>query len=147
MPESSQPTQEPHAKPRVGIISIQHESNTFIETKTTLADFKHDVMAKGDQVRQIFADSAHEVGGFLAGLEEAGLTAVPIFAARALPGGAITQETLDHLIRLLLEQLAKAGPLDGLLLAPHGAAVCDAVHDLDGYWLQLVRQRVGCDLL
>lgn len=146
MLEVSHQPHESHGKPRVGILSIQHESNTFIQTHTTLADFKHDVLAMGDQVRRVFADAAHEVGGFLVGLEEAGLTPIPIFAARALPGGAIVKETLDQLTRLLLDQLAEAGPLDGLLVAPHGAAVCDTVHDMDGYWLQLVRQRVGCDL-
>jgi len=50
---------------RVGIISLQHESNTFIQTATTLADFEYDVLATGDQIYPIFKDAAHELGGSL----------------------------------------------------------------------------------
>jgi microcystin degradation protein MlrC len=100
-------------------------------------------LATGAQVRQVFEDAAHEVGGFLAGLDEEELEVLPIFAARALPGGVVTRETFERLLRLMLDQLDAAGPLDGLLVAPHGAAVCDSVPDMDGYWLQRVRQRVG----
>lgn len=128
---------------RIGIISIQHESNTFVQNPTTLADFRHDVLATGEEVRCLFQHSMHELGGFFAGLTEAGLEAVPIFAARAVPGGLVTKETLDQLVDTMLEQFDAAGPLDGLLVAPHGAAVCESVHDMDGYWLQLLRQRIG----
>lgn len=128
---------------RIGIISLQHESNTFVRTATTLDDFKHDVLAVGEEVRQVFQDALHEVGGFFSGLSEAGIEAVPIFAARAVPGGQVSKQTFDDLTSALLEQLAKAGPLDGLLVAPHGAGVCESVRDMDGYWLELVRNQVG----
>ena len=132
---------------RIGILSIQHESNTFVRTPTTLADFRHDVLASGEDVRQVFRGSQHEVAGFFDGLADidvgVDVEAIPIFAARAIPGGPITKETLDQLVSALLEQLDAAGPLDGLLVAPHGAAVCESVRDMDGYWLELLRQRVG----
>ncbi len=128
---------------RIGIISIQHESNTFVRTPTTIDDFKHDVLAIGEKVRRVFQDALHEVGGFFVGLDQANLEAVPVFAARAVPGGQVTKETLDTLTSIMLEQLEVAGELDGLLVAPHGAAVCESIRDMDGYWLKLVRQRIG----
>ncbi len=128
---------------RIGILSIQHESNTFVRSPTTLADFKHDVLACGEEVRRVFQHSTHELGGFFVGLAETGLEAVPLFAARAVPSGLVTRETLDQLVETMLEQLDAAGPLDGLLVAPHGAAVCESIRDMDGYWLELVRERVG----
>jgi len=131
---------------RIGILSIQHESNTFVQTPTTLADFRHDVLASGEEVRQVFQHSTHELGGFFVGLAEAGLEAVPLFAARAVPGGLVTEETLDQLVRAMLEQLDAVGPLDGLLVAPHGAAVCESARDMDGYWLELLRQKIGKSL-
>lgn len=131
---------------RVGILSIQHESNTFIQTATTLADFEHDVLATGEAIYPIFKDSAHEIGGFFVGLAETDLEAVPIFVARALPGGTITAETVDALVDRMLTALKAAGPLDGLLVAPHGAGVSERERDLDGYWLSLVREQVGPDL-
>jgi len=131
---------------RVGIIALQHESNTFIQTPTMLADFRHDVLAEGEAVRARFADASHEVGGFFAGLAEAGIEAVPIFAARAVPGGTVEAETFQTLTARMFSQLAAAGPIDGLLVAPHGAGVCESHRDMDGYWLGLLRERVGPDL-
>tara|TARA_R110002111_G_scaffold262860_1_gene341934 strand:+ start:45481 stop:46953 length:1473 start_codon:yes stop_codon:yes gene_type:complete len=131
---------------RVGIISLQHESNTFIQSATTLADFEYDVLATGDEIYPIFKTAAHEIGGFFAGLAETGIDAVPIFVARALPGGTITAETVNTLVQKMLQALQQSGPLDGLLVAPHGAGVSENERDLDGYWLQLVRQQVGPDM-
>lgn len=131
---------------RVGIIALQHESNTFIQTATTLADFEYDVLATGSEIYPIFKDSAHEIGGFFAGLAETEHEVVPIFVARALPGGTITGETVDTLVEQMLNELKQAGPLDGLLVAPHGAGVSEKERDLDGYWLSLVRAQVGPEI-
>ena len=89
------------------------------------------------------AAARHEVGGFFAGIELAGLTAVPVFAARALPYGTVTAEAADRLIRFLFDELDRAGPLDGLLVAPHGATVSETWPDFDGHWLEKLRRRVG----
>src|SRR5690606_39234609 len=74
------------------------------------------------------------------------ITAVPIFGARAVPYGAITAEAFDALLRMMLAELAKAGPLDGLLVAPHGATVAKNSPDADGPWLMAVREQVGPEL-
>lgn len=128
---------------RVGIIGLLHESNTFMPRETTLEDFQRVVIARGEEVRRAFAGSHHEIGGFFEGLESAGIEAVPVFAARAVPSGTITAETLDALVGMMLEELGKAGKLDGLLVAPHGAGVSKNEPDMDGYWLSLVRQTAG----
>ncbi len=47
---------------------------------------------------------------------------------------------------MMLQQLAAAGPLDGLLVAPHGATVAQSYPDADGAWLTRVRQAVGPDM-
>ncbi len=128
---------------RVGIIALLQESNTFIHGATTLAHFESDVLLDGEAVRGRFADSHHEVGGFFGGLAEQNLEAVPIFAARALPFGVVTAEALDALLRRLDAALDRAGPIDGLLVAPHGATVAANHPDADGYWLTRLRERVG----
>src|SRR5262249_31912304 len=87
--------------------------------------------------------SHHEVGGFFAGLAAEGIEAVPMFAARAIPSGTITGEAFRQLQEMLHGQLELAGPLDGLLVAPHGAAVCQDHPDMDGRWLTEVRRRFG----
>jgi microcystin degradation protein MlrC len=128
---------------RVGIIALLQETNTFIAEATTLRHFEENLLVTGEPVRAAFADAAHEVGGMFGGLAQAGIDAVPIFAARALPFGVGTAETYGALKSRLLQSLADAGPLDGLLLGPHGATVSAAVPDVDGDWMTAVREFVG----
>ena len=68
---------------------------------------------------------------------------MPIFAARALPYGVLTAETFATLRARMDAALAQAGPLDGLLVAPHGATVSEGTADVDGCWLEMLRGRVG----
>lgn len=128
---------------QVGILALLHESNTFISSPTTLQHFQEHLLLCGEAIRQRLADTHHEIGGFFEGLQEAGLDAVPIFAARALPYGTITAECFDELLRRMMDELQRAGLLDGVLVAPHGATVSEAVRDADGHWLTEVRRRVG----
>jgi microcystin degradation protein MlrC len=129
--------------PRVGVIALLQESNTFLSEPTTLDHFRREVLLRGEAVREHFAPTPHEVGGFFAGLERAGLDAVPLFAARAMPFGTVTAEAWSALLDLLSEELQHAGRLDGVLVAPHGATVSAPAPDADGAWLSLVRRHVG----
>lgn len=128
---------------RTGIIALLHESNTFIAEPTTFERFEQDLLVEGEAVRAKLARSHHEVGGFFEGLEREGIEAVPIFAARAMPYGTIAASAFDPLWERLERALSQAGPLDGVLLAPHGAAVAENASDADGEWLSRVRERLG----
>ena len=128
---------------RVGIVVLLHESNTFINGATTLAHFEEDLLVEDEELRRQLADAHHEVGGFFRGLADANVDAVPIFAARALPYGAVQAAALDELLQRLDAALDRAGPLDGLLVAPHGAMVSEERPDADGHWLSRLRSRVG----
>lgn len=128
---------------RVGIIALLQESNTFVFEPTEWRHFESHLLARGEAVRGQLADAAHEVGGFFQGLDEEGLQAIPLFAARALPYGTVTDATYAALKQALLGELASAGSLDGLLLAPHGATVSATIRDVDGDWISAVRQVVG----
>jgi microcystin degradation protein MlrC len=129
--------------PRVGVIALLQESNTFLDEPTTLRHFQEDLLVFGSAVRTALSSAHHEVGGFFAGLDDAGIEAVPIFAARAIPGGPIAAAAFDLLMDLLAAAVATAGPLDGLLAAAHGATVSERVLDVDGHWLTFVRARIG----
>jgi microcystin degradation protein MlrC len=120
---------------RVGIIALLQESNTFLAGRTTLAHFEQDLLVEGETVRERLAGAHHEVGGFFAGLAEAGIDAVPVFAARALPFGMVDAGAFSALVRRLFAALDRAEPLDGLLVAPHGATVAALAADADGAWL------------
>src|SRR5436309_3315268 len=124
---------------RVGIVALMHESNTFIRGVTTVSDFKADSLLEGEAVRDRLAPAHHEVGGFFEGLAAAGIEAVPLFAARALPYGVIAADAATILLNRFPPILERAGPLDGLLVAPHGAAVAEHELDFDGLWLTTLR--------
>lgn len=128
---------------RVGIIALLQESNTFIDGKTTFAHFESDMLLEGDAVRYRFEGAHHEVGGFFAGLADEKLDAIPIFAARALPYGIVEAAAFDAILARMDAAIERAGPIDGLLVAPHGATVAENHPDADGYWLSRLRQRFG----
>ncbi len=128
---------------QVGIIALLHESNTFIGQATTFDHFSRDLLATSEDVRAKLGNSLHEVGGFFQGLLAEKIEAVPLFAARALPFGIIETSAADELLRRLIETIEQAGPLDGYLVSPHGAAVAEAFPDFDGQWLSQLRMRVG----
>jgi len=52
-------------------------------------------------------------------------------------------EAYRALLEMMLRELERAGTLDGLLVAPHGAGVCESEPDMDGHWLATLRQRIG----
>lgn len=132
---------------RVGIIALLHESNTFIRKPTTWNKFVEHALWTGKEIRRQMADAPHEVGGFFQGLDEApDVEPVPLVFARALPYGPIDATAFQRLLEMIRLSLVAAGPLDGLLVGPHGATVCELDLDADGLWLEKVRAQVGPDM-
>lgn len=131
---------------RIGIILLAHESNTFVRSVTRLADFQRDTLLEGEAIRERFEGGHHEVSGFLCELREQSVDAVPLLAARALPSGVVTESAFESLVSQTLQMLDRNCPLDGLLLAPHGAMVSERHRDADGFWLSEVRRLVGPDI-
>lgn len=130
-------------KLRVGIVGLYHESNTFIPAPTTLELFQR---LEGEDVRARYGSAHHELTGYLQTLDEEGIEAVPIFFAFASAWGRVSDEALDSLWATAREGLEKAGKLDGILAAPHGAAVNESRPDMDGWWLGELRRWAGPEL-
>ena len=133
-------------KPRIAVGGIIHESNTFSKDKTDLQDFAGRLITRGDEIFAEFATSAHEVGGYIEGAETYGLELVPTIVANATPAGPVTDRALDTLTNELIDRLKKAQPLDGLLLALHGAMVVESHLDGDAEVLRRLRKALGDDL-
>ena len=130
---------------RIGVIGFLHESNTFISTPTTYAAFENDWLLEGPAFQQSISGTHHETAGFFAALKdaEAEFEAVPIMLARAMPYGTITADAYERIVSRIMTLLKAAGPLDGILAAPHGATVSEEHPDADGYWLSAVRKKIG----
>jgi len=128
---------------RVGILGIAHESNTYLKKQTTLEDFQNTVFLRGEEIRRDYGQAHHELTGFLQALEAAGIEAVPLFYAHAGASGTVAAGVVDILWSYTRQELARAGKLDGFLVAPHGAGVDGTHGDMDGWWLTELRRLVG----
>lgn len=129
--------------PRIGIIGLSQESNTFLSKPTTYEHFANEMLVEGEELTSEYAGTHHEIAGFLSELEAQGAETVPIFMTKALPFGTIVPEAYTKIEDRLLHCLKHAGKLDGLLLAPHGATVSANFPDADGRWMEQVRGVVG----
>ena len=128
---------------RIAVGGIQHESNTFSSVRTDRAAFRVEV---GDRLVAVWGPAHHEVGGFLAGAARYGFEAAPTLMADATPSGPVTAAARDDLVADLLARLRAAGPVDGLLLALHGALVAEDEPEGDAGILRRLRTALGPDL-
>jgi microcystin degradation protein MlrC len=131
---------------RVGILGFLHESNTFLRVPTTYEHFASTSLTRGDDLIRRWRGGHHELSGMLQGLEEHGLATVPGMATFAVPSGALTAEAYEQLADELLDTLRAALPLDGLLVALHGATASDAYPDADGEMLRRIRAVTGPEM-
>jgi microcystin degradation protein MlrC len=131
---------------RVGVAAFLHESNTFLHVPTTIDAFRTTSWTEGAAVRQRWSGARHEIGGLLDGCDQAQLEAVPLLATFAVPSGTVTSDAFETVAATLLQALRQALPLDGVLLALHGATVSQQFPDADGELCRRVRAVVGPDV-
>ena len=130
---------------RIAIGGIMHESNTFADSRTGLDDFRAGSLAFGDELVAVWREAHHEVGGFIQGAGRFGFEAVPTVMAWATPSGPVIDEVLDLVVERIIDDLRRV-PVDGLLLALHGAMVATSFPDGDGEVLRRLRDALGPDL-
>lgn len=129
---------------RIAIGQLWQETNTLNPLPTTRADFEAFGVHRGDDLIEQMAQT-NELGGFIQSLrrwteqpEIVGLVRLP-----AWPSGRATAETFDWLRDELIGSLKDALPVDGMLLALHGAMAADEHPDVEGEILRAVRDVVG----
>ena len=125
---------------RVAVGSILTECNQFGGKLIEHAEFARSQLARGQEVMSIEGGA---VGGMLHTLRERDAAIVPLVVASAYPGGPIAQECYAQLKADLLTDLTKALPVDGVLLALHGAAVTTEIDDVEGDLIAAAREIVG----
>lgn len=124
--------------PRIAIAGIAIESSTFSPAKTDEAAFH----AK-------YGVDAYSSYPFLAVDSPLRHKAVwlPAIVARALPGGVVTREAYESIVRKTLDSLKADGPLDGVYLDIHGAMSVEGLDDPEGDYLERIRKVVGNKVL
>src|SRR6188474_3516622 len=127
---------------RIAIGSLMQETNTLVPFKTTLETFRATYIRRGQEVIDGYGAARVEVPGFLAVLRAAGAEPVPLIAAHAMSGGYVTREAFNTLLGELIARLKAAGPVDGVLLALHGAMAVEDEPDGEGEILERVRAAI-----
>lgn len=125
---------------RIAIAQLWQESNTFNPIPTTRADFEAFGVLRGNELVEKMAQT-NELGGFIQSLRQwpeqpdiVGLVRLP-----AWPGGPLTPETLAWIRAEVRTALVEALPVDGVLLALHGALVAEGEPDVEGVVLEDLR--------
>lgn len=119
---------------RVAIGGIHIESSTFSPHLSTADDFE---VTRGDALLARY-DWLSPAQPWAVDVEW-----IPLVHARALPGGAVDAPTYQAWATELVEKLAAAGPLDGMLLDFHGAMSVVGLDDAEGDLVTAIRSTIG----
>jgi microcystin degradation protein MlrC len=125
---------------------IYHESNTFFSQPMTIERFAEKDLHFGAEIPARWMQTCSEIGGFLEGAGRFAFDVVPTIVAWGMPAGPLTLETFNSLCDELISRLNQAAPVDGVLLALHGAMVADSFPDADGEILRRVREQIGPEI-
>jgi microcystin degradation protein MlrC len=72
---------------------------------------------------------------------------LPALIGKSLPGGAVTREAYESLVKQTLDLLKKNGPYDGLFFDIHGAMSVVGLDDPEGDFIVRIRQVIGTETL
>jgi microcystin degradation protein MlrC len=135
---------------RIAVGGFLHESHSFAPRPTTYADFLNPgglpPFAAGAEVIEAMRPRSVPLAGAIAVAEEAGVTLVPLAWGFANPAGPVQDEAFERLSARICAPLSVAldeGPLDGVYLDLHGAAVVESFPDAEAELLRRVRAIVG----
>ena len=134
---------------RIGIGGIAHETNTFSPVPTNLESFERREYVERQAMIDVHTGVRSYIGGLIAEAGGRGADLVPIMYANAVPSGRIEKSALETLRDRLIDDLLTAhrtAPLDGIVLALHGAGAAEGYPDIEGEILRAVREAFGPDL-
>ncbi|MYD10878.1 MAG: M81 family metallopeptidase [Chloroflexi bacterium] len=128
---------------RVAIGGILHETHTFMAQATTIADFADQSLHAGADLIAAMRGSRSGIGGMIDRATEAGWQLLPTLYAAAMPGGPVTATAYHELLSEFRARLQQAMPVDGVLLALHGAMVAEGELDAESDIVAQARAIVG----
>jgi microcystin degradation protein MlrC len=134
---------------RVALGGFLHETNSFAPRPADHAAFLRGdgyiPLVRGRALLDRAAGINLGISGALDHARAAGWEAVPLLWAGAIPSGRVTRDAFERIAGELVERLAAALPVDGVLLDLHGAMQCEHLDDGEGALLARVRAAIGPD--
>lgn len=129
--------------PRIAVLGLSHETNTFSTEPYTLE--RVGTGLRGPDLLAAHAGTPSTYGGFLTDPGE-DVELVPLVAASTTPCGPMSAADLATQLELMGSLLTENGPYDGVLLSLHGAMVAEGSPDADAAIAAHVRAVVGPDV-
>jgi microcystin degradation protein MlrC len=133
-------TAEHKKSPRIAVGQIFQESHDFSPVQTETKDF---VIEYGQEALTKNLAAGSTFGGIVGCLARSGANIVPVLAARARPGGPLSQATYEALKADVLAGLAKALPLDAVVFELHGGMTACGIGSTEADLLPAIRALVG----
>ena len=133
------------SKLRIALLRIMHESCTFCSWQSDIESFKNNGgLLLGSEILT-HPERYDEVRGFLdvVTASDTNVEMVPLISADGWAGGAVSADAVQYFEENIRYSLRRAGKLDGVFFALHGAMASDHIPDLDGHFLEIVREEVG----
>ncbi len=131
----------------IAVGGMQHETNVFGPSRATSDKFEMadewPPLCVGEQMLEQIDGINLPAEGAVTRLREFGHEILPLLWCSATPSAHVTEDAFERIVALLLEPLARAPRVDGVVLDLHGAMVCDHLADGDGEILRRVRAAVG----
>ncbi|OFV81131.1 MAG: hypothetical protein A2W26_10090 [Acidobacteria bacterium RBG_16_64_8] len=128
--------------PRVGLACVFHESNTFLQRRTTLDDIRRRSIAQ-DRILADVGGTQTALGGMIDHSAGSGFELVPLVYSWVIPSGPLESTAFEILAAELEEALRAAAPLDALLLELHGAMTAENHVRADAELTAMARSLVG----
>ena len=135
---------------RIAVGGFQHETNTFAGAKAAFADFRDGgggpPLQRGAELVRNTSGMNLPIAGIVAELQRLGHDLAPLVWAAATPSAHVTEDAYECIVGMMIEELRKSGPVDGVCLDLHGAMVAEHLDDGEGELLRRVRSIVGSSI-
>lgn len=129
---------------RIGIGGLATETHTFLDRPTTVEHFEeYGVLWDQDVVERNRGIMREYVDGYIAVLHAAGAKPVGTMVAFAGVHGWVTREAFDKYADAMADRFQRAAPLDGVLLALHGAMAVSGIPRPEAEIVRRVRAATG----
>ena len=133
--------------PRVAIVGVWLESNRQAPVAKR-SDFESYYLLQGNNIleasRAVNPTIMGEAAAFVKTMDATGpWVPVPILLAGCHPHGPVHSGLMDDFLAIISEGLERAGPLEAVYIANHGAMVATNDDDPDGSIIERARKLVG----